>query len=106
MPRSFRIVATIAFLTPFAALVAADRPIPPQTVSLNGGRPVSEIAADLSKQSNIPFDLSGASPQVMGKSNLAKLPFWTAVEQLAAETGHRVVPGKKGREVRLVRAAG
>lgn len=104
MSRSLRIVVTIALFIPFAS--AADRPIPPQTVSVTGGRPVADVVADLSKQSNVPFDLSGANRQAMGKSNLAKVPFWNAVEQLAAETGHRAVPGKKGREVRLVRAVG
>lgn len=107
MSRLLRIVATIALFGPLTALaVAADRPIPPQTVSVNGGRPLADIVADLAKQTNIPFDLSGANRQAMGKANLTKLPFWNAVEQLAAETGHRVAPGKKGREVRLVRAVG
>jgi len=103
MSRSLRL-ATIALFVPFVA--AADRPIPPQTVSANGGRPLADIASDLSKQSNIPFDLSAANRQALVKANLTKLPFWNAVEQLAAETGHRVLPGKKGREVRLVRAVG
>ncbi|HEY8503461.1 MAG TPA: hypothetical protein VIL46_02690 [Gemmataceae bacterium] len=95
-----------------AAALAADRPgtaagepaIPPRTFTYappGGKAPLGDVLRDLTRQTNIAVDPGSADPGGEITSNFRAVPFWEALQRIAAETGHRVVLRDRGKAIAL-----
>src|SRR5262245_65448345 len=68
-------------------------------VTVNGPpKPLADVAADLGRQANVRIDVERATGAPVGL-NLTAVPFWEAVEQLAAKSNQRLAVGLQGPRV-------
>ncbi len=103
------LIAAAAGLIAFA--VAADPSagptIPPKTFTWS--KPDATLAdtlRELTKQTGIPVEASGVNASAPCPASFSGVPFWEALDQVAAKTGTRVAAGKHGREVILAKRTG
>jgi len=101
MPRALVILAALLA----APAVAADPlpKVPAKLVTL--ARPAAtagEIATAIREQTGLALDVSKVEAAKKRAVDFNKVPFWTAVEKLAADTGCRIAVGGSGREIALV----
>jgi hypothetical protein len=81
--------------------------IPPRTLTLSKPDATpSDVLGELRKQTGLTVDALGLDPNSRFHATFDKTPFWSAVEQVAAETGTRVALGRQGREITLVKRTG
>src|SRR5262249_46821738 len=87
----------LLFLLP--VLIAAD--LPGTRVTVNGPpRPVTELAPELGRKANVRIEVDKAATARVDLS-LNGIPFWDALEQLAAKSNHRLSVGPQGPRVAL-----
>jgi hypothetical protein len=82
MPRTFAL--TLALLTAGVG-IAADKPAPvaAKLVTLNAAGPLSDVAAELAKQSGLTIDVTAVDGTAKVTVNFTNTPFWAAVEAVA-----------------------
>src|SRR5262249_42339996 len=68
----------------------------------SSARTVAEAAAAISKQANIPIDMSRAAPDRPIQLRLSNAPFWEALEQLAKASNHRLSINAQGSKITLL----
>ncbi|MEO2091727.1 MAG: hypothetical protein ABGY75_19900 [Gemmataceae bacterium] len=96
------LIMAVALLVGSAA--TADPPKPPpitaKLVTLNKSGPLAELLAEVSRQTGLAVEAADGAAKATAAFD--RTPFWAAVEQLAAGTGHRVaVDGSKVKLVKL-----
>jgi hypothetical protein len=86
---------------------AADAPIPPKTVTLSA--PTGQLGAvltDVSKQTGIAVAAPGLDAVAPCPVSFDKVPFWAALEQIAAKVDARVALAERGRQITLAKRTG
>ena len=85
-------------------LLAAEPPLPEASrVSLDASaKTVAAAAASISKQANVPIDISRAAPETPVNLALKNVPFWEALDQLAKASNHRLNIGAQGSKIALL----
>ncbi len=101
MPRALVLLSALLVVP---AIAADPLPkVPAKLVTL--ARPAAtavEIATAIREQAGIAVDVSEVDAAKKLPVDFDKVPFWTAVEKLAADTGCRIAVGGRGREIALV----
>ncbi|HLW66157.1 MAG TPA: hypothetical protein VKS79_12670 [Gemmataceae bacterium] len=94
---------TTGFLLLLPLLLAAEPPKPEASrVSLDpSAKTVAEAAASVSKQANIPIDVSRALTDKPVRLTLQNVPFWEALDQLAKASNHRLSISAQGSKIAL-----
>jgi hypothetical protein len=94
---------TLAFMILLPLLFAAEPPKPEASrVSLDASaKTVAEAAASISKQANVPIDLSRAVQDKPVKLSLKDVLFWEALDQLAKTSNHRLSISAQGSKIAL-----
>ena len=99
-----RVLALVSALLAVPATAAEPLPkVPAKLVTL--ARPAAtavEIAAAIRGQTGLAVDVSKADAARKLAVEFNKVPFWAAVEKLAADTGCRITVSGSGREIALV----
>jgi hypothetical protein len=89
------------------AQVAPPTVIPPKTVTLPTKNPtLTDILKALPAQTGLAVDAAGLDLAAQGPGGLNQVPFWTALEQVAAKAGARITLGNHGRRISLVKRSG
>jgi hypothetical protein len=104
-----RTAVTIGLVLAISGPVSAQpvTPIAPKRGAVSAGGTLEKALAAVQGWSGIPVETAGANlakPVTLASQN--DVPFWTALDSLAANTGHRIALGGKGQKVALVRHAG
>src|SRR5262245_4511375 len=85
-------MTSVLLVLPF--LTAAD-PQASRVTVMGPPRPLADVAADLGRQANVRIDVDPAPSGPVGL-NLTAVPFWEALEQLAARSNQRLTVGLQG----------
>lgn len=83
----------------FAQAPAGDKPgltASRVTLPAQPGRTLAQVAAELTRQTGIPLDLSRAGKDRPFPAAVEGVPFWSALDQAAAATRHRVAVSHQG----------
>ncbi len=105
-----RTAVTTGLLLLFACPVSAQPPrgIPPKqgTIPATGGN-LEKVLGSIKSWSGIQVETAGADLTKTGKfAEQKNVPFWNALDDLAAKTGHRIALGGKGQKIALVKHTG
>lgn len=99
------VLTTILGISGALAAVAGQPPAPalaPTRISQKQpDATLGDIAADLGKASGIPISIPPAAARVKCPVNLLETPFWEALEQVAHETGMKIVLQERGTKLAL-----
>ena len=102
-----RLLPLLALLIALPVLTAEPTPKPPpvaaKLVTLSKSGTLAEVAAEVTKQAGLPFDLSAADGSAKVTAAFDRTPFWVAADKLAADTGHRLA--LDGNKVKVVKRA-
>lgn len=90
MPRVLSIALLLTGITLAGEPAATPRPVPATILSTKAG-PLSTVAAEITKQTNIPIDLSGVDAKAVIPDRFDRQSFWTVLEKLADRSGSRIV---------------
>ncbi|MBY0512387.1 MAG: hypothetical protein K2P78_00560, partial [Gemmataceae bacterium] len=90
--------AIIVLLLVASAAAAAD-PIPPRLVSLERDATLNQAAADIAKQTGFRVSVDPSLGPKMVTPLRTKASFWTALDELARQSGGRVVPHDGGTRI-------
>jgi hypothetical protein len=103
MTRFILILATVVLI----AGVATAQPIAPKTLTLNAPTgQLGTVLSDVAKQTGITVTAPGLDPHTPCPVSFDKVPFWTALEQIAAKVSARIALAERGRQITLVKRSG
>ncbi|HEY2784067.1 MAG TPA: hypothetical protein VGJ05_03755 [Fimbriiglobus sp.] len=87
--------------------LAQTEGVAPKRVTVTA--PAGTLGGDVRQivqQTGIAVETAGAAVGTKVDWSVTNAPFWTALEELAAKTGHRIALGGKGQKIALVKHAG
>ncbi len=106
-------IAVLALALTVIAIGQADDPpklaatkVEPKRLTLKGPTTLGKAIEAIQQQCDIAIDFTRADSSRDIKLDLDKSPFWTALEQIAKESDHRIAFSAQGRRIHLVNAEG
>ncbi len=80
----------------------AQQTIAPKVVTLTRTQaPLGEILQEITTQTGLPVELVNGNPKLALDVKFDRVPFWTALEDIATKTNSRITLGKDGRQITL-----
>lgn len=100
-----RLLSAVVVLAGFFALTGVaqpDAPLPPTIVKFKtANATLGEVAAEISKASGVPIAVDAAVLKARCPVAVDGLPFWEALERVAAQTRAKLVLAEQGRKIAL-----
>ena len=104
-PRLWSAVLTVAIAATLSA--QPPTPIPAKTLTLKKPNPtLGDVLKEFPAQTGLAVGADGLDPKASCPVAFDRTPFWSALEQVAARSGAKIVLGNHGRQVTLAKRTG